>query len=86
MIWSDGTFDEFSSDYTPAMDIIAGKQYELYLYLDALQLFFDEVETTRSAGSKECVSLNSSSNNLQSECSDFSPRTYKVIDIAKTEK
>lgn len=86
MIWPDGTTDELSSDYTPAMDITAGKQYELYLYLDALQLFFDEVGTTRSAGNKECVSLNSSSNNLQSKCSAFSPRSYKVIDIAKTEK
>lgn len=86
MIWPDGTTEEFSSDYTPAMDITAGKQYELYLYLDALQLFFNEVGTTRSAGTKECVSLNSSSNILQSKCSAFSPRSYKVIDIAKIEK
>lgn len=86
MIWSDGTMDKLSSDYTPAMDITAGKQYELYLYLDALQLFFNEVGTTRSAGRKECVSLNSSSNNLQSKCSAFSSRSYKVIDIAKIEK
>ena len=86
MIWPDGTTEEFSSDYTPAMDITAGKQYELYLYLDALQLLFNEVGTTRSAGNKECVSLNSSSNILQSKCSAFSPRSYKVIDIAKIEK
>lgn len=85
MIWPDGTTDELSSDYTPALDIKAGKQYELYLYLDALQLFFNEVGTTRSAGTKECVSLNSSSNNLQSKCRGFG-KTYKVLDIAKTDK
>ena len=86
MIWPDGTSDELSSDYTPALDLKAGKQYELYLYLDALQLFFEEVGTTRSVGNKEVVSLNSASNNLQSKCSDFGPRTYKVLDIAKSDK
>lgn len=86
MLWTDGTTDEFSSDYTPALDIKAGKQYELYLYLDALELFFSEVGTTRSAETKESVSLNSSSSNLQSKCRAFAPRTYKVVDIARTEK
>lgn len=85
MIYPDGTTQELSSDYTPALDIKAGKQYELCLSLDALQLFFNEVGTTRSAGTKECVSLNSSSNNLQSKCSGFG-KTYKVLDIAKTHK
>lgn len=85
MILPDGTTEEISSDYTPALDIKAGKQYQLYLYLDALELFFNEVGTTDSAGTKECVSLNSSSNNLQSKCSGFG-KTYKVLDIAKTEK
>ncbi len=86
MIWPDGTSKESSSDYTPALDIEAGSQYELYLYLDALQLFFSEVGTTRSAGVKECVSLQSSSNNLQGKYSNFSPRTFKVIDIVQTDK
>ena len=86
MIRPDGTSDELSSDYTPALDIKAGKQYELYLYLDALQLFFEEVGTSRSIKTRECVSLNSASNNLQNKCSGFGQKSFKVIDIAKTDK
>ena len=86
LIWSDGTSDEFSLDNTPALDIKAGKQYGLYLYLDALQLFFEEVGTSRSTKTRECVSLNAGSNNLQNKCSAFGQKSFKVIDIAKTDK
>lgn len=86
MIWPDGTSDESSSDYTPALNIKAGKQYQLYLYLDALQLFFEEVGTLRSTKTRECVVLNAASNNLQNKCRDFGQKSFKVIDIAKTDK
>ncbi len=86
MLWPDGTSDVLSSDYTPALDVKAGKQYQLYLSLDALMLYFEEVGITRSTRINESVSLIPSSNHIQSKCSDFAPRTYKVIDIAKTDK
>ena len=68
------------------MEIKAGKQYELYLYIDALQLLFSEIGTTHSAEVKERASLKPTAYNLNSLCKDFAPRTYKVLDIAKSEK
>ena len=86
MIMPDGTKIEETSDYTHEMEIKAGKQYELYLYIDALQLLFSEIGTTHSAGVKERASLKPTAYNLNSLCKDFAPRTYKVLDIAKSEK
>lgn len=87
IIGSDGTATKMTSDFTPEMDIKAGKQYELYYFLDALQLSFRKVDTTtRSMGTKECVSLDSSVYSIKNKCNNFAPRTYKVIDIAKTDK
>lgn len=79
MMNTDGTTQTGYIEETPAKTIEAGKQYELLLCLDALELFLFDVETVKSTDYSD---TRFSVGWTTREC--WGKRTYKAIDIART--
>ena len=75
MLQSDGSVEEFRSEFTPLMDIKSRKQYELYLYLDDLNL---SVKDVRNSQLKTLVRSENSEKLYYNE-------SVKVIDFCNTE-
>ncbi len=82
MLWNDGSVTELSSADTGAIDIEAGKQYQLKLSLDELLLYFDEVPTSRTSGFSKTISLQGSTSEIKNRCFMHKDQSYKVLDIA----